>query len=138
MELTPPESTASEQSKRKFDDKRKKESAAAVSARNASVNIDEYSISYPPLANPSKRSDAAMNNEVFLLKMSKNQMHTVEWICSNTGSVMFIVGSYYFLPYPKFDEFKVLAAILFIVASILFLIGAVMLYVISRGLIDHV
>jgi len=78
--------------------------------------IDDNAISYPPMGIGRKIS-----------KIDRKIMNKIEWICSVVGGVMFVWGSYLFLP-TLGPSTKAAAAIMFITGSTLFEVASVALY----------
>lgn len=78
--------------------------------------IDDNAISYPPMGIGRKVS-----------KINRKIMNQIEWICSVVGGVMFVWGSYLFLP-TLGPSTKAAAAIMFITGSTLFEVASIALY----------
>ena len=101
---------------------------------------DEISlaVSYPPLV-PSSSSLATAEQgnleENYLqiggYRISHAYLLKVEWVMANTGSLCFLIGSYYFLPGES--NFVDSAAILFVTGSVTFTIASVILFLRNRG-----
>jgi hypothetical protein len=102
-----------------------------MSRNNSVEHPEDVAVSYPPMINMANDGSLKTLEKEFLdlwgFKIKHSYVYAVEWLLANTGSICFVVGSYYFLP--DFDrKVHTGAAILFIVGSFLFTFASIILF----------
>lgn len=103
----------------------------SMSRNNSVEHPEDVAVSYPPMINMANDGSLKTLEKEFLdffgCKIRHSYVYALEWLLANTGSICFVVGSYYFLP--NFDR-KVHrgAAILFIIGSVFFTIASIILF----------
>jgi len=86
----------------------------------------------PPLVNlPQSHKRDERDFEVICCIMNYKQIQYFEWLCSFIGSLMFIIGSYYFFDGLSCGDMdcELPGALLFLLGSTLFFISSALLYV---------